>query len=132
MIDNALTDIRVLYEGGVSRTGWKGSIRKEDVLIWSKECGLSIKDTFDQIGVALARAFITRTLDWDFCDSAANDLFGVLMGFHTDNKYDVEEPKLFWKFYLAFDHSEMAQAEKSDEVARVEISEFLSELPARA
>lgn len=132
MIDNALTDIRVLYEGGVSRTGWKGSIRKEDVLLWSKECGLSIHDTFDQIGVALARAFIDRTLDWDSCDSAANNLFGVLMAFYTDNEDHVEEPQLFWKFYLAFDHSETVEAEKSNEVARVEISKFLSELPARA
>lgn len=132
MIDNALTDMRVLYEGGVSRTGWKGCIRKEDVLLWSNECGLSIECTLDGIGVALARAFISDNVDWDFCDSVANDLFAVLIAFYTDSNYHVEEPKLFWRFYLAFDYSEMVEAEKADEVARVEISEFLSELPARA
>jgi hypothetical protein len=84
MFDNALNDIRLLYDGGVSRTGWGGCIRKEDVLLWSKESDLSIEDTFDQVGVALGRAYIDRIFDWDFCDSAANDLFGVLMEFYTE------------------------------------------------
>jgi len=132
MIENALDDMRALYEGGVSRTGWKGCIRKEDVLLWSNECGFSIESTLDEIGVALARAFISHDVDWNFCDSVANDLFGVLMDFYTDSIYQVEQPKLFWRFYLAFDTSEMVEAEKVDKVARVEISEFLSELPARA
>jgi hypothetical protein len=124
MFDNALNDIRLLYDGGVSRTGWGGCIRKEDVLLWSKECDLSIEDTFDRVGVALGRAYIDRTLGWDFCDSVANDLFGVLMEFYTDKERHIEEPKLFWKFYLAFDYSETVEAEKADEAARLRLVSF--------
>lgn len=132
MIDNVLNDIRVLYDGGISRTGWRGCIRKEDVLRWSNASGLSIEETFNQIGVALGRAFIDHAIDWDFCDSAANSLYGALIGFYTDDEHHVEEPELFWKFFLAFDHSETVGAERADEVARIEIREFLRELPARA
>jgi hypothetical protein len=129
MVENALTDIRVLYDGGVSRTGWRGCVRKEDVLLWAEESKLEIEETFDQVAVTLSRGFMDRSLDWDFCDAAANDLFGVLMEFYTDRKREVEEPKHFWKFYLAFDHSETVVAEKADETARTEISEFLGAEP---
>ena len=130
MIDGAINDIRTLYAGGISRTGWRGCIRKEDVLLWSNESELSIEDTFDQLGVALAQAYIDRTYDWEFCDSAANDLFGVLMEFYIAEDRHIEEPQLFWKFYLAFDYSETVEAEKADEVARAEIVAFLREAPA--
>ena len=129
MFDLALNDIRALYEGGISRTGWAGCIRKEDVALWSNENDLSIDQTFDAIGVALAYAYANGSLDWDFCDSAANDLFGVLMQFYTDSECHVEESKLFWKYYLAFDHSETVEPSQADETARAAIGEFLSELP---
>lgn len=85
MVEKALEDIRVLYEGGVSRTGWGGCVRKEDVLLWAKESNLGIEETFDQIAVMLSRCYIDGALDWDFCDAAANDLFGVLIEFYTDH-----------------------------------------------
>jgi hypothetical protein len=129
MFDLALNDIRALYEGGISRTGWAGCIRKDDVVLWANENNLSIEHTFDGIGVALACAYANGSLDWDFCDSAANDLFGVLMLFHTDSERHVGEPKLFWKYYLAFDHSETVEPSQADETARAEIGQFLSELP---
>ncbi|VWX56021.1 hypothetical protein [Sphingorhabdus sp. 109] len=128
MLDNVLRDLRNLYEGGVSRTGWRGCVRKEDILLWSKESDLNINDTFDQIGIGLARAYLENTLDWDFCDSAANDLFGVLMEFRTRRRH-IGEPEYFWKFYLALEVSETAEAENYDEIARIEISKFVSELP---
>ena len=131
MFNNAINDIVVLYNGGVSRTGWAGCIRKEDVLLWSTEANLSIQETFDEVGVALSNAYVDGTFDWEFCDSAANDLFGTLMEFYCDESYHVEEPKLFWKFYLAFDYSETVEAEKADEIARVGIGELLNELPPR-
>ncbi|MBX7539653.1 hypothetical protein [Qipengyuania sphaerica] len=129
MVDKALRDIRVLYDGGVSRTGWGGCVRKEDVLLWAKESDLSIEETFDQIAVLLSRGYMDRDFDWDFCDAAANDLFGVLMEFCTDRSRKVEEPKQFWKFYLAFDYSETVAEENAEEAARTEISEFLAALP---
>ncbi len=129
MVEKALDDIRVLYTGGVSRTGWGGSVRKEDVLLWAKENNLGIKEIFDQVAVMLSRGYMDRALDWDFCDAAANDLFGVLMEFYTDAGREVEEPKQFWKFYLAFDYSETVAEEKVEETARVEIGEFLAALP---
>ncbi|MBD3734117.1 MAG: hypothetical protein IE934_15570 [Sphingopyxis sp.] len=129
MFEKALHDIRVIYEGGMSRTGWGGCIRKEDVLLWSEESGLSIKDTFDQVGIGLARGYLHGTLDWDFCDEAANDLFGILMGLYVGDKHRVGTPSHFWKFYLAFDYSETVEPEQAEEVARIEIDEFLSEVP---
>lgn len=129
MVDKALRDIRVLYDGGVSRTGWGGCVRKEDVLLWAKESDLSIEETFDQIAVLLSRGYMDHDFDWDFCDAAANDLCGVLMEFYTDRSRKVEEPKQFWKFYLAFDYSETVAEENAEEAARTEISEFLAALP---
>ena len=129
MTDNALKDIRVLYDGGVSRTGWRGSVRKEDVLLWAKESNLGIEETFDQVAVMLSRGYMDGALDWDFCDAAANDLFGVLVEFYTDLDREVEEPKKFWRFYLAFDYSETVAEEKAEATARTEISEFLAALP---
>ena len=129
MVNKALRDIRVLYDGGVSRTGGGGCVRKEDVLLWAKESDLSIEETFDQIAVLLSRGYMDRDLDWDYCDAAANDLFGVLMEFYTDRGRMVEEPKQFWKFYLAFDYSETVAEGNAEEAARTEISEFLAALP---
>lgn len=130
MFEKALNDIRVLYEGGISRTGWGGCIRKEDVLLWAKESGFSIAETFDRVGIGLARAYSVGKLDWEFCDAAANDLFGTLMEFYSDRKRNIEEPSYFWNFYLAFDHSEMVEADKAEEVARDEIDELLRKVPA--
>lgn len=130
MIDDAINDIRVRYAGGISRTGWRGCLGKEDVLLWANDSGLSIEETFDQVGLALSQAYIDRTCDWEFCDSAANDLFGVLMEFYIAEDRHIEEPKLFWKFYLAFDYSETVEDEKADEVARAEIGALLREAPA--
>lgn len=95
MVEKALRDLRVLYDGGVSRTGWGGCVRKEDVILWSKENDLKIEETFDQVAVAISRHYIDRTFDWDYCDSTANDLFAVLMEFDTDRTRRVEEPPLF-------------------------------------
>lgn len=129
MVKKALDDIRVLHAGGVSRTGWGGCVRKEDVLLWAKENNLGIGEIFDQVAVMLSRGYMDRALDWEFCDAAANDLFGVLMEFYTDASREVEEPTQFWKFYLAFDYSETVAEQKVEETARAEIGEFLAALP---
>lgn len=129
MTVNALNDIRVLYYGGVSRTGWGGCVRKEDVLLWAKESNLGIEETFDQVAVILSRGYMDRALDWQFCDTAANHLFGVLTEFYIDPDRKVEQPEQFWKFYEAFDYSETVAEEKAEEIARTEIAAFLASLP---
>ena len=126
MFEKALTDIRVLREGGVSRTGGMGSLRKEDVLLWANESALSISDTFDEVGLGLARAYASGSLDWEFCDGFANSLFGVWMHLEAENAFEFQQPSQFWEVYLAFDYSEIVEPENSSEVARNSINRFLS------
>lgn len=128
MFGQALDDLQILYNGGVSRTGWGGCVRKEDILLWSGSSGCSVTATFDIVGVGLARGYANGSLSWDFCDAAANDLFSVLIEFYTDDGFDVDEPKQFWKYYEAFDLSETVEAEQAAAVAIQEINQFLQEI----
>jgi hypothetical protein len=130
MFGNILIEISGLYDGYPTRTGSRLHLRKDDVLLWSDECGLDIEGTFNQIGVALARAFIAGSLNWDVCDGIANQLRSVLMDFYIDPLHNVTEPNLFWQVYLAFDNSEMVEADEAHEVAQLEIKKFLRQIPA--
>ena len=129
MFTQSLADIRAVYEGGASRTGSLGSIQKEDVLLWSKESGRSLASTFDKVGVDLARSYASGTLDWNFCDFAANQLHHVMISLFVDDAIDVDA-KQFRKFYLAFDNSECFEAVKSGEVALAGIRQLLKEIPS--
>jgi len=132
LYEEAFRDIRGLYRGGVSATGWEGCVRKEDVIRWSEVSGLNLTQTFDRLGVELSRDYAAGILTWEFCDAIANDLFAVLIDLRLDDAHEVDEPKRFWKFYLAFDVSETVPAAKSEQVAREEIAHFLASLPANA
>ena len=129
MYDEAFRDLRNLFRGGVSATGWAGTVRKEDVARWAEVSGISLTQAFDHIGIELARDYAVGILTWEFCDAAANALFGVLTELHLDNAVDVDEPKQFWKFYLAFDYSETVPSAEAEKVARDQLAQFLASVP---
>lgn len=129
MYDEALRDLRNLHRGGVSTTGWAGTVRKEDVVRWSEVSGLGLTETFDNIGIEMALDFALGILTWQFCDMTANALFGVLVEMANDGVADFDEPKHFWEFYLAFDHSETVPAAEAHKVAHDQIERFLASIP---
>ncbi|PXA91700.1 hypothetical protein DMC47_25055 [Nostoc sp. 3335mG] len=77
-------------------------VTSEDIGRWSNTTGLSADKILDSIALGLAEDFFTGFLGWEFTDSVANALWGVLL----DISDDVEWPNTFFEFYIAFDHSE--------------------------
>ena len=126
MYDEAFRDLRKLYRGDAPETGRSRSVGKEDVVRWSVVGSLNLTQTFDRLGIELSRDDAAGILTWEFCDVTANTLFGVLTDIQLDDAHPVDEPKMFWKFYLAFDHSETVPATEAEQVAREEILRFLA------
>ena len=129
MYDEALSDLRNLYRGGLSKTGWGGDVRKEDVARWAELSELTLSQVFDRVGVELARDYAGGILTWEFCDAAANRLFGVLTVLSMDGAVEMEEPEQFWNFYLAFDRSETVPPERAEETAQKHVADFLAGVP---
>jgi hypothetical protein len=66
---------------------------------WCAELSLSPVEFYNEAGLALARAFADGTLSYEFCDDAANGLWGSFIG-----RSELEPfPKLFYSVYDAFD-----------------------------
>ncbi|UYY57556.1 hypothetical protein [Sphingomonas sp. S2-65] len=96
MYDSALAELRVRWRSG------DRLVSDDDIGRWSNISGLPAEKVFDLLSVELAEDFFTGFLGWEFADSVANALYGVLL----DISDDVEWPNTFFEFYIAFDHSE--------------------------
>lgn len=124
--DEAIREIINLYRGGVSKTGWSGGLRKEDVARWATVAEIDASAVFDLIAIEIAINYAARIYTWEFCDWIVNDLYDVLLEFHTTDD-NFQSPNRFWHIYLAFDESEMASEGNVEKVARRNIENLLAE-----
>ena len=80
---------------------------------------LSDKDTeIDNLAIWLAKEFIDRIVDFEVASTIFNQVMPVV-GFDS-------APKIFWKFYVAFEDFE--NSNNPDEEARPRIKEELNQL----
>lgn len=127
MFEAALQDIKSLYSGGLSRAGHQGCIQRQDVHLWTHDGKCTLTQTFDTVGLGLAKEFVAGKLSRQLCDSALNDLFHQLCSFVLDPVWEIEEPEAFTAIYEAFDLSETAGSEHAERVAREEITAILQQ-----
>lgn len=121
----AFEDLRNLYRGEFSKRGIGGDVAPEDVKRWACVASMSVSQTFDTVAVELARDYAAGILTWEFCDAVANKLFGVMTDLVVSGEL-AGEPKGFWQFYLAFDHSETVEPERREAIAKGDIASFLA------
>ncbi len=72
---------------------------------WAKNLGVTWLKALDVIGAELARKYHQGVVNYEFGDSLANDLEGILISRH-EQLGDGEWPSLFWDVYEAFDAGE--------------------------
>ena len=97
-------------------------------LLFLNECSkrnLSFIDGCDLLGIALAKLYYAKKVDYLFGDIVANDISAYLISFVMDQDEKVWADKL-WEVYLAFDAGEFYRTNKQDEDPA--IAEFLQKL----
>jgi|TARA_R100000049_G_C1877785_1_gene35219 hypothetical protein len=72
---------------------------------WAGELGIFWLKALDVLGAELARRYDSGAVSYEFGDSLANDLEGILISRHQQVA-DGEWPMLFWEVYEAFDAGE--------------------------
>ena len=72
---------------------------------WATNLGVTWLKALDLIGAELARRYHQGAVNYEFGDSVANDLEGILISRHQQVA-DGEWPRLFWEVYEAFDAGE--------------------------
>ena len=104
MFQMVLAELQNRYR---AQARYEGSliVTRDDIIRWSKQSGLSVRQLFDDLAIELAGDFWIGLLGYDFAVSAANALDAALMDVSNgDESFLWPEP--FEEFRRAFDHSE--------------------------
>jgi hypothetical protein len=104
-----IDELKTFYKVGVEYHSLDRRLAEADVARWSKLCGLSRPQLFDQIAMRLALGYNASELSFEFCDMVVNDFAGPV------SDTSGPRPPIFWEVYSAFDEGEYYHGCNRDE-----------------
>ena len=104
-----IDEIKTFHQDGIAYRSLARHLTDADVERWSKECGWSRSQLFDEIAKRLALGYSASELSFDFCDMVVTDLFSPVT--NTSGL----KPQIFWEVYSAFDEGEYHHGNNRDE-----------------
>jgi hypothetical protein len=91
-----IDELKTFHKEGVEYRSLERHLTEADVERWSRACGWSRSQLFDEIAKLLALGYNLSELSFDFCDMVVNDLASPVTNTSGPG------PQVFWKVYSAF------------------------------